>query len=36
MIIIMFGVGNIVHWIVSLLEEKIFLRRELSKELTIN
>ena len=36
MIIIMFGVGNIVHWIVSLVEEKIFLRRELSKELTIN
>lgn len=30
MIMIMFGVGNIVHWIVSLVEEKIFLRRELS------
>lgn len=29
MIIIMFGVGNIVHWVVSLIEEKIFLRREL-------
>ena len=28
MIIIMFGVGNIVHWGVSLLEEKIFLKRE--------
>ena len=36
MIIVMFGVGNIVHWIVSLVEEKIFLRRELSRELTIN
>ena len=31
MIIIMFGVGNIVHWGVSLLEEKIFLKRELLK-----
>ena len=31
MIIIMFGVGNIVHWVVSLVEEKIFLRRELQK-----
>ena len=31
MIIIMFGVGNIVHWVVSLVEEKIFLRRELKK-----
>ena len=30
MIIVMFGVGNIVHWIVSIIEEKIFLRRELS------
>ena len=29
MIIIMFGCGNITHWIVSLIEEKIFLRREL-------
>lgn len=29
MIIIMFGVGNVVHWIVSIVEEKIFLRREL-------
>ena len=29
MIIIMFGVGNIVHWGVSLVEEKVFLRREL-------
>ena len=28
MIIIMFGVGNIVHWGVSLVEEKIFLKRE--------
>ena len=31
MIIIMFGVGNVVHWGVSLLEEKVFLRRELKK-----
>ena len=31
MIIIMFGVGNVVHWGVSLVEEKIFLRRELQK-----
>ena len=31
MIIIMFGVGNVVHWCVSLLEEKVFLRRELKK-----
>ena len=29
MIIIMFGVGNIVHWIVSIIEEKIFLKNEL-------
>lgn len=36
MIIIMFGVGNIVHWIVSLMEEKIFLRRELKKQISIN
>lgn len=27
MIIIMFGCGNIVHWIVSLVEEKVFLKR---------
>lgn len=33
MIIIMFGVGNIVHWAVSLIEEKIFLRRELDKQI---
>ena len=31
MIIIMFGVGNIVHWVVSLVEEKVFLKRELYK-----
>lgn len=31
MIIIMFGCGNITHWVVSLVEEKIFLRRELRK-----
>ena len=35
MIIIMFGVGNIVHWAVSLIEEKIFLRRELKRMETI-
>ena len=29
MIIIMFGVGNVVHWTVSLVEEKVFLKREL-------
>lgn len=29
-IIIMFGCGNVVHWIVSLIEEKIFLKRELA------
>ena len=32
MIIIMFGCGNITHWAVSLVEEKVFLRRELSKQ----
>ncbi len=31
MIIIMFGVGNVVHWAVSLVEEKIFLKHELNK-----
>lgn len=29
MIIIMFGVGNIVHWLISIIEEKIFLKKEL-------
>lgn len=29
MIIIMFGCGNIFHWIISLIEEKVFLKREL-------
>ena len=29
MIIVMFGVGNVVHWAVSLVEEKVFLRKEL-------
>jgi len=29
MIVIMFGVGNVVHWIVSLVEEKVFLKREI-------
>ena len=28
MIIIMFGCGNIVHWIVSLVEEKVFLKKK--------
>ena len=27
MIIIMFGVGNIVHWLISIVEEKIFLKK---------
>ena len=27
-----FGVGNIVHWCVSLIEEKVFLKRELKKQ----
>ncbi len=31
MIIVMFGCGNITHWAVSLVEEKVFLRRELRK-----
>jgi Na+-driven multidrug efflux pump len=29
MIIVMFGVGNIVHWLISIIEEKIFLKKEL-------
>lgn len=32
MIIVMFGCGNIVHLAVSLVEEKVFLRREINKE----
>jgi hypothetical protein len=32
MIIIMFGCGNVVHWIVSLVEERIFLRKEINIE----
>ena len=32
MIIVMFGCGNITHWAVSLVEEKVFLRRELKKQ----
>ena len=31
MIIIMFGAGNVVHWGISLIEEKVFLKRELRK-----
>lgn len=31
MIIIMFGCGNVFHWIVSLIEEKVFLKKELNK-----
>ena len=30
-IIVMFGCGNITHWVVSLVEEKVFLRKELKK-----
>ena len=30
MIIIMFGCGNITHWAVSLIEEKVFLKKELN------
>ena len=29
MIIIMFGVGNVVHWLISIVEEKIFLKKEI-------
>ena len=29
MIIVMFGIGNIVHWLISIIEEKIFLKKEL-------
>jgi Na+-driven multidrug efflux pump len=29
MIIIMFGVGNIAHWLISIVEEKIFLKKEI-------
>lgn len=29
MIIIMFGCGNITHWAVSLIEEKVFLKKEI-------
>ena len=37
MIIVMFGVGNIVHWVVSLIEEKVFLKKETKRaELTKN
>ena len=32
MIIVMFGCGNITHWIVSLIEEKVFLRKEIQKQ----
>ena len=31
MIIVMFGVGNIVHWCVSIVEEQVLLKRELVK-----
>lgn len=31
MIIVMFGVGNIVHWIVSIIEERVFLRMEIKR-----
>ena len=29
MIIVMFGIGNFVHWIISIVEEKIFFLKEL-------
>ena len=29
MIIVMFGIGNIVHWLISIVEEKIFLKKEI-------
>ena len=35
MIIVMFGCGNITHWVVSLVEEKVFLRHELRKTMQI-
>ena len=35
MIIIMFGCGNVVHWVVSLVEEKVFLKREVNKMDTV-
>ena len=35
MIIVMFGCGNITHWVVSLIEEKVFLKKELQKLETI-
>lgn len=34
MIIIMFGCGNITHWVVSLVEEKVFLKRELKRSIS--
>lgn len=33
MIIVMFGAGNIVHWLVSIIEEKVFLNKEISNNL---
>ena len=35
MIIVMFGVGNIVHWLISIIEEKIFLKKELKYKKSI-
>ena len=29
MIIVMFGIGNIVHWLISIVEEKFFLKKEI-------
>ena len=29
MIIVMFGCGNITHWAVSLVEERVFLRKKI-------
>lgn len=31
MIIVMFGCGNIFHWIISLIQEKVFLKRDIAK-----
>lgn len=30
-IIVMFGCGNIFHWIISLIQEKVFLKRDIEK-----
>ena len=35
MIIVMFGIGNVVHWIISIIEEKIFFLKELKRGSTL-